>query len=105
MGQAPGVSVRVLAGESLGVKGPIKMVNPGLLMDVRLDAGATHKEAVPEGWSGFAYVYEGEWAGREGARGRACRRFRRKEEKQTTPGARNWFAYNYERMGESMLTD
>lgn len=59
VGQAPGVSVRVLAGESLGVKGPIKMVNPGLLMDVRLEAGATHKEAVPEGWSGFAYVYEG----------------------------------------------
>lgn len=30
-----GFKVRVMAGESHGVVGPIKMRNPGLLMDVR----------------------------------------------------------------------
>ncbi|KAG2447312.1 hypothetical protein HYH02_007642 [Chlamydomonas schloesseri] len=43
-----------------GVTGPIKMRNPGLLMDVRLAAGGNFTQEVPEGWNGFCYVYEGE---------------------------------------------
>lgn len=35
------------------------MRNPGLLMDVRLDAGAKFSQDVPRGWNGFCYVYEG----------------------------------------------
>jgi len=57
---SPGVSVRVMAGECNGVKGPIVMRNPGLLMDVRITRGGTIRQPVPEGWNGFAYVYEGE---------------------------------------------
>lgn len=59
---APGSSVRVMAGTSStgGVTGPIRMRNPGLLMDVRLGAGGSFKQEVPEGWNGFAYVYDGE---------------------------------------------
>lgn len=54
-----GASVRVMAGSSLGVAGPIKLRNPGLLLDVRLAPGAKLAQHVPEAWNGFAYVYEG----------------------------------------------
>eukprot|EP00798_Chlamydomonas_sp_ICE-L_P021311 gene21311-28242_t len=54
-----GTSVRVMAGESLGAVGPIKMRNPGLLMDIRMKPGASFMQLVPKEWSGFAYVYEG----------------------------------------------
>ncbi|PNH12230.1 Pirin-1 [Tetrabaena socialis] len=56
---APGASVRVMAGEHAGMAGPIKMRNPGLLMDVRLAAGANFTQEVSQGWNGFAYIYEG----------------------------------------------
>lgn len=49
-----------MAGDSLGVTGPIHMRNPGLLLDVRLAPGATFRQPVPADWSGFAYVYAGE---------------------------------------------
>jgi hypothetical protein len=35
------------------------MRNPGMLLDVRLGKGANFTQPVPEGWNGFAYVYEG----------------------------------------------
>lgn len=54
-----GVSVRVMAGESLGETGPIKMRNPGLLLDIRLSKGSNFTQHVPKEWNGFAYVYEG----------------------------------------------
>ncbi|KAG1659279.1 hypothetical protein FOA52_008208 [Chlamydomonas sp. UWO 241] len=54
-----GVSVRVMAGESLGTVGPIKMRNPGMLLDVRLSPNATLKQSVPSDWNGFCYVYAG----------------------------------------------
>ncbi|KAG2434196.1 hypothetical protein HXX76_007922 [Chlamydomonas incerta] len=62
LGEGGASSVRVMAGTSTagGVSGPIKMRNPGLLMDVRLAAGAEFKQEVPQGWNGFCYVYDGE---------------------------------------------
>ncbi|EFJ46046.1 hypothetical protein VOLCADRAFT_81996 [Volvox carteri f. nagariensis] len=57
---SPGASVRVMAGSHGGAIGPIKMRNPGLLMDVRLAPGASFTQEVPLGWNGFAYVYDGE---------------------------------------------
>lgn len=39
-------SVRVMAGSHGGVTGPIKMRNPGLLMDVRLPPGAKFTQEV-----------------------------------------------------------
>ena len=56
---APGASVRVMAGSSGGVEGPLKLRNPGMLLDVRLEAGAEWSQQVPQEWNGFAYVYEG----------------------------------------------
>lgn len=57
-GQA-GASVRVMAGASGGATGPIKLRNGGLLLDVRLAAGAEWGQEVPPQWNAFAYVYEG----------------------------------------------
>ena len=54
-----GVSVRVLAGEIAGVKGP---VDPGatqpIFLDVTLPAGSSATIPLPEGHNAFAYVYE-----------------------------------------------
>lgn len=61
---SPGCSVRVLSGEYGGVKGPIKLINPGLLFDVRLDSkGSSFEYSFPEDWNAFAYVYEQEGVG------------------------------------------
>lgn len=43
-----------MAGDSMGIHGPIKLRNPGLLLDVRLAPGATWQQAVPTEWNGFA---------------------------------------------------
>ena len=56
-----GVSVRVLAGEIAGVKGP---VDPGatqpIFLDVTLAPGAAATIPLPAGHNAFVYVYEGE---------------------------------------------
>eukprot|EP00887_Chlorella_sp_A99_P007945 scaffold12.g7945.t1 len=54
-----GASVRVMAGNSGGLEGPIKMRNPGMLLDVHLQPGAVWQQPVPGEFNGFAYVYEG----------------------------------------------
>jgi hypothetical protein len=56
-----GASVRVLAGEIAGVKGP---VDPGatqpIFLDVTLAPGAAATIPLPAGHNAFVYVYEGE---------------------------------------------
>jgi redox-sensitive bicupin YhaK (pirin superfamily) len=57
---APGVSVKVIAGEVDGVRGPI--VQPAtdpVYLDVRLGAGSQWRYALPTGHNAFAYAYEG----------------------------------------------
>jgi redox-sensitive bicupin YhaK (pirin superfamily) len=57
---APGVAVKVIAGEFAGVRGP---VDPGatepVYLDIALGAGATVLTPLPQGHAGFVYVYEG----------------------------------------------
>jgi redox-sensitive bicupin YhaK (pirin superfamily) len=55
----PGSSVRVMAGTSGDVTGPLKLRNPGMLLDVRIEKDGEWKHHVPEDWNGFAYVYHG----------------------------------------------
>jgi len=57
--ETTGASVRVMAGSSHGISGPLKMRNPGMLLDVRLEPGAEWTQEVPEEWNGFCYVYDG----------------------------------------------
>ncbi len=56
-----GTRVRVVAGEALGIRGPVREIaaNP-LYLDVALAPGAEFVQAVPEGHTTLAYVFEGE---------------------------------------------
>ncbi|XP_053400263.1 pirin-like isoform X2 [Mercenaria mercenaria] len=54
-----GVTVKVIAGESLGIKSPVKTRTPTMYLDFKLDKGASLNQAVPEGWKGFVYVLSG----------------------------------------------
>lgn len=45
-----GLTVRVMAGDFGGKKGPIDMRNPGILMDVALRDGASFEKEVSPWW-------------------------------------------------------
>src|SRR5262249_29509379 len=60
---AEGVTVRVVAGELAGAKGPVTRVSTEpVYLDIALDAGARFDLELPEGHSAFAYVFDGESA-------------------------------------------
>lgn len=57
---AGGVRARLVAGEALGVKGPMtEIAARPLYMEVALDPGAEFVQPVPEGHTTLAYVFEG----------------------------------------------
>jgi quercetin 2,3-dioxygenase len=57
---AEGVTVRVVAGELVGQKGPVSGVaTDPIYLDIALDAGARFELDLPEGHSAFAYVFDG----------------------------------------------
>jgi redox-sensitive bicupin YhaK (pirin superfamily) len=58
--EAGGASVRVVAGEFGGVRGPVTEIaaNP-LYMDVTLEPGAEFAVAAPAGHTAVAYLFEG----------------------------------------------
>jgi redox-sensitive bicupin YhaK (pirin superfamily) len=55
-----GVSVKVIAGECLGVRSPLRPRTPALCLDVALRPGARLRHPVPRGWNACAYVISGE---------------------------------------------
>ncbi|XP_041359380.1 pirin-like isoform X2 [Gigantopelta aegis] len=54
-----GVTAKVIAGESYGIKSPIYTRTPTMYLDVKLEPGATLNQAVPSGWTAFVYVITG----------------------------------------------
>jgi len=57
---APGVSVKVIAGEVGAVKGPIEQpATEPTYLDVGLTAGSAYTHALPEQHAAFVYVFEG----------------------------------------------
>lgn len=64
--EAGGVRVRVMAGSAaLGgaeAAGPIRLRNPGVLLDVSLAPGAVWSQEVPSDLNAFCYVYQGSGA-------------------------------------------
>jgi redox-sensitive bicupin YhaK (pirin superfamily) len=61
-------SVRVIAGELKGARGPVEApATEPLYLDVRLNAGARFEASVPGTHNAFAYVYDGIMATGEGA--------------------------------------
>ncbi|CAO2201485.1 unnamed protein product [Urochloa humidicola] len=57
-----GVSVKVIVGECLGERSPLRPQTPALCLDVALRPGARLRQPVPRGWSACAYVIDGEAA-------------------------------------------
>lgn len=56
-----GVSVRVIAGEAMGIKSPVYTRTPTMYLDFSLKPGTTHlQQPIPETWNAFVYVLEGE---------------------------------------------
>ncbi|CAA6659850.1 unnamed protein product [Spirodela intermedia] len=55
-----GVEVRIIAGESFGVKSPVYTRTPTMYLDFTLKPGAKVHQRVPEGWTSFVYVVDGE---------------------------------------------
>jgi len=57
---APGVRVRVIAGELAGAHGPVSgIATRPLFLDIALAAGAALDVPLPAGHNGFVYVFEG----------------------------------------------
>jgi hypothetical protein len=57
---AAGVSVKVIAGEVAGIKGPIGGVaTDPTYLDIALQKGATFSHRLPNDYNAFAYVFEG----------------------------------------------
>lgn len=54
-----GVQVKVIAGESMGVKSPVYTRTPTMYLDFTLDPGSQMTQAIPSGWTAFAYVLSG----------------------------------------------
>ena len=56
-----GVSVKVIAGEVAGVKGPVGGVaTDPTYLDISLEKGATFSHRLPKDYNAFAYVFEGQ---------------------------------------------
>ena len=57
---APGVTVKVIAGEVAGAKGPVGGVaTDPTYLDIALEKGASFSHALPKDYNAFAYVFEG----------------------------------------------
>jgi hypothetical protein len=57
---APGVTVKVIAGEVAGVKGPVGGVaTDPTYLDIALEQGASFSHALPKDYNAFAYMFEG----------------------------------------------
>lgn len=54
------VQVKVIAGESLGVKAVIDTHTPIMYLHVTIQPGGEFEQAIPEGFNAFAYIIDGE---------------------------------------------
>ena len=55
-----GVEVKVIAGDSLGIKSPYYTTTPIMFLDFTLKPGSQTHQTVPESWTAFAYILEGD---------------------------------------------
>lgn len=54
-----GVHVKVIAGESMGVKSPVYTRTPTMYLDFKLDPQASFTQPIPAGWNAFIYIVNG----------------------------------------------
>lgn len=55
-----GVAVKIIAGESMGVRSPVYTRTPTMYLDLTLQPGAKFVQDIPESWNAFVYIMEGE---------------------------------------------
>ncbi|XP_047334738.1 pirin-like protein [Impatiens glandulifera] len=55
-----GVSVKVIAGESMGVKSPVYTRTPTMYLDFTIKPGSHLHQTIPESWNSFIYIIEGD---------------------------------------------
>ncbi|KAK8510349.1 hypothetical protein V6N13_100376 [Hibiscus sabdariffa] len=55
-----GVEVRVIAGESMGIRSPVYTRTPTMYLDFSLRPRSQVHQHIPESWNAFAYIVEGE---------------------------------------------
>ncbi|CAH2063571.1 unnamed protein product [Thlaspi arvense] len=55
-----GVKVKVIAGDSMGIKSPFYTTTPIMFLDFTLKPGSQTHQTVPESWTAFAYIIEGD---------------------------------------------
>ncbi|CAE6076749.1 unnamed protein product [Arabidopsis arenosa] len=55
-----GVEVKVIAGDSMGIKSPVYTRTPTMFLDFTLKPGSQTHQDVPESWTAFAYIIEGD---------------------------------------------
>jgi len=82
MAMTKNVTVKVMAGESFGVKGCIKTRTPVMFLDVEIRPYAVFEQVIPKEWNAFCYVFKGEGlfgAGREKASRDSCVLLKRDE--------------------------
>lgn len=54
-----GTLVKIIAGESMGIKSPVYTNTPTLFLDFKLENGSKFTQAVPENWNAFVLVLRG----------------------------------------------
>ena len=54
-----GVHVKIIAGESMGVKSPVYTLTPTMYLDFKLEKGSQFTQAVPADWNCFIVVLKG----------------------------------------------
>ncbi|KND01830.1 uncharacterized protein SPPG_03620 [Spizellomyces punctatus DAOM BR117] len=54
-----GVSVKVIAGESYGVKAAVLTYTPIIYLDVKMEPGKIFEQSIPENWTAFMYTLDG----------------------------------------------
>ncbi|KAI9272517.1 RmlC-like cupin domain-containing protein [Sporodiniella umbellata] len=54
-----GITIKVIAGESYGVKSPVMTRTPTMFIDVKLKKGKTMEQSIPENYVGFIYTISG----------------------------------------------
>lgn len=55
-----GIKVKIIAGESFGIKSPIYTRTPTMYLDFTLKPGAHLQQPIPITWNSFVYIIEGE---------------------------------------------
>jgi quercetin 2,3-dioxygenase len=55
-----GITVRVIAGESMGIQSPVYTCTPTMYLDFTLKPSSHLQQPIPSSWNAFVYILEGE---------------------------------------------